>query len=58
MRWREIRDLNVGRTLDDGSVITDATLYSGWKLLLPHDATVDADTACANGNARAERLGA
>jgi len=44
MRWREIRDLNVGRTLDDGSVITDATLYSGWKLLLPHDATVDADT--------------
>ncbi|HPB45727.1 MAG TPA: LysM peptidoglycan-binding domain-containing protein, partial [Microthrixaceae bacterium] len=45
MRWREIRNLNVGRTLDDGSVITDATLYSGWKLLLPHDATVDVDTA-------------
>ncbi|MGQ0823782.1 MAG: LysM peptidoglycan-binding domain-containing protein [Actinomycetota bacterium] len=44
LRWREILDLNVGRTLPDGTIIAvgDETLHTGWVLLLPFDATVDA----------------
>ena len=40
-RWQEILDLNAGRVLPDGSVITagDDTLHTGWVLLLPADAT-------------------
>ena len=40
-RWQEILDLNAGRVLPDGSVITagDDTLHTGWVLLLPTDAT-------------------
>ncbi len=47
LRWREILDLNVGRTLTDGTTITtgDDTLHEGWVLLLPADATGDAVTA-------------
>lgn len=43
-RWREILDLNVGRTLPDGTTITagDDTLHAGWVLLLPADASGDA----------------
>jgi nucleoid-associated protein YgaU/DNA-binding SARP family transcriptional activator len=43
LRWREILDLNVGRTLPDGTTIIagDDTLHSGWVLLLPADATVE-----------------
>ncbi|WCO67953.1 LysM peptidoglycan-binding domain-containing protein [Iamia majanohamensis] len=43
LRWREIFDLNVGRTLPDGSTIIagDDTLHTGWVLLLPADATGD-----------------
>lgn len=43
LRWREILDLNVGRTLPDGTTITagDDTLHTGWVLLLPADATGD-----------------
>lgn len=39
-RWKEIRDLNVGRVLSDGSVIgsDDTTLHAGWDLVLPIDA--------------------
>lgn len=42
-RWREILDLNAGRTLPDGTVINagDETLHAGWVLLLPADATGD-----------------
>lgn len=41
LRWREILDLNVGRTLPDGTTILagDETLHTGWVLLLPADAT-------------------
>lgn len=41
LRWREILDLNVGRTLPDGTTIIagDDTLHTGWVLLLPADAT-------------------
>ncbi|MCB1010630.1 MAG: LysM peptidoglycan-binding domain-containing protein [Microthrixaceae bacterium] len=40
-RWQEILDLNAGRVLPDGTVITagDDTLHTGWVLLLPADAT-------------------
>lgn len=43
LRWREILDLNVGRTLADGTTITagDDTLHAGWVLLLPADASGD-----------------
>lgn len=43
LRWREILDLNVGRTLPDGTTITagDDTLHTAWVLLLPDDATGD-----------------
>ncbi len=44
LRWREILDLNVGRTLPDGTTITagDDTLHTGWVLVLPADASGDA----------------
>ncbi len=47
LRWREILDLNVGRTLPDGTTITagDDTLHAGWVLLLPADASADAVAA-------------
>lgn len=39
MRWREIADLNRGRTMSDGRVLTDpASIEPGWELLLPADA--------------------
>ncbi len=40
-RWQEILDLNAGRVLPDGTVISagDDTLHTGWVLLLPADAT-------------------
>jgi DNA-binding SARP family transcriptional activator/LysM repeat protein len=43
MRWREILEINVGRTLPDGTTIVagDDTLHSGWVLLLPIDAVGD-----------------
>ena len=42
-RWKEIRNLNLGRTMDDGSVISVATdlLRPEWRLLLPAGATVE-----------------
>lgn len=46
LRWREIHELNVGRTVSDGHVITagDQTLRTGWTLELPAGATTsDAD---------------
>lgn len=44
-RWREIRSLNAGRTMPDGTVLDDRTtqLRAGWPLLLPGDAVVEAE---------------
>jgi nucleoid-associated protein YgaU/DNA-binding SARP family transcriptional activator len=49
LRWKEIRDLNVGRTLPDGTTIAagDDALRTGWVLLLPADATGDGTIAAA-----------
>jgi DNA-binding SARP family transcriptional activator len=51
LRWREILDLNAGRTLADGSVISSAdhTLHIGWTLLLPVDATTPAPPQASPG---------
>ena len=51
LRWNEILDLNVGRTLPDGTTIIagDDTLHSGWVLLLPADATVETAAPAADG---------
>ncbi len=40
-RWREIRDLNVGRTMNTGDVIQPGSdlVHPGWILELPTDAT-------------------
>lgn len=45
LRWRDIRDLNAGRTMPDGTRITDTTedIRPGWPLLLPADATTPLD---------------
>jgi nucleoid-associated protein YgaU/DNA-binding SARP family transcriptional activator len=45
MRWREIRDLNIGRTMADGQVIAPSSdeLHPGWVLHLPADARTDPD---------------
>jgi len=39
-RWKELRAVNIGRTMPDGSVIGPATeiIRPGWPLLLPEDA--------------------
>lgn len=52
LRWREILDLNAGRTLADGTTISagDDTIHSGWILLLPGDATVEPVAAQSNGS--------
>ena len=41
LRWQEIRDLNVGRTMADGYVINPSSelLRPGWTLQLPSDGT-------------------
>ena len=53
LRWREVLDLNVGRTLADGTTITagDEMLHSGWVLLLPDDASVEVDATPSGGPA-------
>lgn len=40
LRWRELRDLNVGRTMPDGHVVAAGSdlLRPGWVLVLPADA--------------------
>lgn len=42
LRWREIRDGNVGQRMSDGTTITSTTedLAGGWQLELPADAVV------------------
>jgi len=49
LRWKEIRDFNVGRTFPDGTTIAagDDALRTGWVLLLPADATGDGTIAAA-----------
>ena len=41
IRWRELRELNTGRTLKDGTVIRASTdqLQAGWDLHVPTDGT-------------------
>lgn len=43
LRWREVRDLNVGTTMTDGHVIAPGSdlLRPGWILQLPADASID-----------------
>ena len=42
LRWSEIRDVNLGRTMSDGTVISEATeiVRAGWELVLPDDAVL------------------
>jgi hypothetical protein len=49
-RWKEIRDLNNGRTMSDGHDFTMETdqLSLGWLLILPGDATI-ADAGSGGG---------
>jgi DNA-binding SARP family transcriptional activator/nucleoid-associated protein YgaU len=46
LRWAEIRNLNVGRTMPDGHTITadGDLLRPGWVLLLPPDSMAQPDT--------------
>ncbi|MBL8778304.1 MAG: LysM peptidoglycan-binding domain-containing protein [Acidimicrobiales bacterium] len=55
LRWNEILDLNVGRTLPDGTTISagDDTLHSGWVLVLPGDATIEPAASPSGGPAPA-----
>jgi hypothetical protein len=61
LRWKEIRDLNVGRTMNDGRVFTDANdIQAGWELRLPADATGlpgQAPGASVNAPASSEHTG-
>ncbi|MBW3643560.1 MAG: LysM peptidoglycan-binding domain-containing protein, partial [Actinobacteria bacterium] len=52
LRWREVRDLNVGQTMADGHVIqaTDEQLLEGWQLLIPAAGTVAASSAESPSN--------
>jgi len=52
-RWKEIRNLNLGRTMDDGSVISVATdlLRPQWRLLLPAGAEAAVPVAASTGAA-------
>ncbi|MDY7106820.1 MAG: hypothetical protein S0880_37065 [Actinomycetota bacterium] len=42
LRWTEIRDTNIGRTMGDGTTITarTETVHAGWTLDLPADAVL------------------
>ncbi len=50
LRWREVRDLNVGRTMVDGHVVsaTEEQLVEGWSVLIPVGAQPVAATAAAH----------
>lgn len=43
LRWRELRDLNVGRTMPDGHVVSAGSdlLRPGWQIVLPADAAYE-----------------
>lgn len=53
LRWVEIRDLNIGRTMSDGHVMsaTSDLLRPGWTLLLPPDARLSPQAPPASGPA-------
>jgi nucleoid-associated protein YgaU/DNA-binding SARP family transcriptional activator len=56
-RWREVRDLNVGRTMNDGYVVTPSSdlLRPGWVLDLPSDArTGTSDPLAPSGEGSSE----
>jgi nucleoid-associated protein YgaU len=64
LRWSEIRDLNRGRTMPDGTPITSRTeeMRAGWSLLVPPDAdsgllvAVDQGASAGGGAVSAPRL--
>ena len=47
LRWSEIREVNLGRTMPDGTVISEATevIRAGWDLALPGDAVLPLTSA-------------
>jgi nucleoid-associated protein YgaU len=55
-RWQEIRDLNIGRIMDDGDRFTETTdrLTPGWLLTLPDDAQTVQETEDIQGQALTE----
>ncbi|HEV2071893.1 MAG TPA: LysM peptidoglycan-binding domain-containing protein, partial [Acidimicrobiales bacterium] len=52
LRWREIRDLNVGHTMADGYVLQagDEQLVEGWQVLIPAAGAVAATSAESPSN--------
>lgn len=56
LRWREVRDANVGRVMVDGTIITSSSeeLAGGWDLQLPSDAVVPLRDDKVDGAAEVE----
>lgn len=52
LRWREVRDLNVGHSMADGHVVqaTDEQLVEGWQVLIPAAGAVAATSAESPSN--------
>ncbi len=52
LRWREVRDLNVGHAMADGHVVqaTDEQLVEGWQVLIPAAGPVTATSAQSPSN--------
>lgn len=52
LRWREVRDLNVGHIMADGHVVqaTDEQLLEGWQVLIPAAGAVAVFTAQSPSN--------
>ncbi len=52
LRWREVRELNVGHTMADGHVVqaTDEQLVEGWQVLIPAAEPMPATSAQSAGN--------
>ena len=47
IRWNDVREASVGKTMDDGTVINSATSTprAGWRITLPADAVLPLETA-------------
>jgi nucleoid-associated protein YgaU len=59
LRWREVREANVGRTMPDGQVIsgTSDLLLAGWVLVLPDGPSTSAGSAAAVVDEQAPKQG-